>query len=299
MTKINRGLLPGLFFFLQKLIIGNNYGFIRGQRLATLNELNGKANSSHNHNASNITSGTLSVARGGTGRSTLTSGYFLRGNGTSAVTMSSVDQVKDAIGLATSESPGLMSPSDKQKLELYVPNYTNLLTYNNRSITQYIHIGGTGDGVTRPDWRVYNILNLINDEITNIVWDSYALIKCTLQISGRWECPYQYSSISTHLCGATGITATYPMNSRYYYKQLGTGSYNNSAPLNYDGVLYIKRSSTSAPFQINETGPFDEYTTLDASISNPLSLGFNGYSSANGSGEARMTISISVDVIPK
>ena len=103
MTKINRGALPGLFFFLQKLIIGNNYGFIRGKRLATLNELNGKANSSHNHSASNITSGTLSVSRGGTGRSTLTSGYFLRGNGTGAVTLSSVDDVRAAIGIGSEE----------------------------------------------------------------------------------------------------------------------------------------------------------------------------------------------------
>lgn len=55
------------YYSLQKLIVGTNYGFIRGQRLATLSELNGKANSSHNHAASNITSGTLPVARGGTG----------------------------------------------------------------------------------------------------------------------------------------------------------------------------------------------------------------------------------------
>ena len=35
-------------------------------------KLNGKANSSHNHAASNITSGTLAVARGGTGQTTIT-----------------------------------------------------------------------------------------------------------------------------------------------------------------------------------------------------------------------------------
>ena len=62
----------------------------------------GAAASSHNHSAANITSGTLSVARGGTGRATLTSGYFLRGNGTGAVTMSSVDQVKKALGITAS-----------------------------------------------------------------------------------------------------------------------------------------------------------------------------------------------------
>ena len=59
----------------------------------------GAAASSHNHSAANITSGTLSVARGGTGRATLTPGYFLRGNGTGAVTMSSIDQVKSALGI--------------------------------------------------------------------------------------------------------------------------------------------------------------------------------------------------------
>ena len=41
----------------------------------------------------------LPIANGGTGRSTLTSGYFLRGNGTSAVTMSSAASARDAMGL--------------------------------------------------------------------------------------------------------------------------------------------------------------------------------------------------------
>ena len=61
----------------------------------------GAAASSHNHSASQITSGTLSVSRGGTGRSTLTSGYFLRGNGTGAIMMSSVDEVKEALGISS------------------------------------------------------------------------------------------------------------------------------------------------------------------------------------------------------
>ena len=61
----------------------------------------GAAASSHNHSASQITSGTLSVSRGGTGRATLTSGYFLRGNGTGAIMMSSVDEVKEALGISS------------------------------------------------------------------------------------------------------------------------------------------------------------------------------------------------------
>lgn len=43
--------------------------------------------------------GVLPVANGGTGRSTLTSGYFLRGNGTSAITMSTAAASRNAMGL--------------------------------------------------------------------------------------------------------------------------------------------------------------------------------------------------------
>lgn len=50
----------------------------------------------------------MSVTRGGTGRSSLTADYFLRGNGTSAVTLSSVDEVKEALGIASEDSNGLL-----------------------------------------------------------------------------------------------------------------------------------------------------------------------------------------------
>lgn len=43
--------------------------YVDGVTSAIQDQLNGKAASSHNHSASNITSGTLSVARGGTGSS--------------------------------------------------------------------------------------------------------------------------------------------------------------------------------------------------------------------------------------
>lgn len=50
-----------------------------------------------NLNASKITAGTLPVARGGTGVASLTSGSFLRGNGTSAVSLRTPAQVKSDI----------------------------------------------------------------------------------------------------------------------------------------------------------------------------------------------------------
>ncbi len=60
---------------------------------------------SHTHDASDITGGTLPVSRGGTGRSTMTSGYFLRGNGTSAVILSSATSARQAMSAVTPVGP--------------------------------------------------------------------------------------------------------------------------------------------------------------------------------------------------
>lgn len=49
--------------------------------------------------ASKINSGTFSVARGGTGLSSLTSGSFLRGNGTGAVSLTTLAQLKSELGI--------------------------------------------------------------------------------------------------------------------------------------------------------------------------------------------------------
>ncbi len=63
------------------------------------------AAATHNHDASDITGGTLPVSRGGTGRSTMTSGYFLRGNGTSAVILSSATSARQAMSAVTPVGP--------------------------------------------------------------------------------------------------------------------------------------------------------------------------------------------------
>lgn len=70
---------------------------------------NGKANASHTHAASNITSGIFSVSRGGTGRSSLTSGYFLRGNGTGVVNLTSLSSLKSELGIGSSKTYQKMS----------------------------------------------------------------------------------------------------------------------------------------------------------------------------------------------
>ena len=69
-----------------------------------LSNWNGKAAGSHTHGTGDITSGTLTVSRGGTGRGSHTSGYFLRGNGSGAVTLSSPSTVLSDIGAAPNVS---------------------------------------------------------------------------------------------------------------------------------------------------------------------------------------------------
>lgn len=71
----------------------NNAKFLRNDNTwQTVTPANiGAAASSHNHGAGEITSGTLPVARGGTGKSTLTSGQVLVGNGTGAVSQRAID----------------------------------------------------------------------------------------------------------------------------------------------------------------------------------------------------------------
>lgn len=64
-------------------------------------QLTGKADATHDHSATQITSGTLSVARGGTGKSSVTSGVFLVGNGTDAMVEKTPAEVLQAIGAAS------------------------------------------------------------------------------------------------------------------------------------------------------------------------------------------------------
>lgn len=56
----------------------------------------GAATASHAHSASSITSGTLSVSRGGTGLSTITTGHVIIGNGTGTPTTSKIVSITNA-----------------------------------------------------------------------------------------------------------------------------------------------------------------------------------------------------------
>jgi hypothetical protein len=66
---------------------------------ATTTALNGKSNTGHAHAAADVTSGTLVVARGGTGVASVTSGSYLRGAGTDPLVERTPSQAKTDLGL--------------------------------------------------------------------------------------------------------------------------------------------------------------------------------------------------------
>ena len=70
---------------------------------------NSFATKTHSHAVSDLTSGTLSVSRGGTGQSSLTSGAILLGNGTSGISTTSVLGVsKGGTGQSTLTSGAIL-----------------------------------------------------------------------------------------------------------------------------------------------------------------------------------------------
>ncbi|MEG1497082.1 MAG: hypothetical protein RR385_06860 [Clostridiales bacterium] len=60
---------------------------------------NGKANGIHNHTAEDITGGVVGVDHGGTGKSSLTQGAFLKGDGTNALISESPQNARNSMGL--------------------------------------------------------------------------------------------------------------------------------------------------------------------------------------------------------
>ena len=203
-----------LFFFLQKLIIGNTRGFIRGKTLAvtddltgyspvnhnhddryyteteTDNLLNNKANKSHSHSTSDITSGTLStsrlptisVSKGGTGRTTLTSGYFLRGNGTSAVTMSSINDVKTALGI--SDNNGI-------KLKMFT-KYSEIEPHESSvSITSSMNYGNFTAYELPVDFMPYLVISQTRDKLST---GSNAISLFMTKGSNFVQCIHHYNS---------------------------------------------------------------------------------------------------------
>lgn len=99
----------------------------------------GAAASSHNHSTANITSGTLGVARGGTGVNTFASGAALIGNGTGAVTTRAITNntssaVATGTNLATCNTVNNHSANRLNRNNSVNAADTNYTTYMARGI---------------------------------------------------------------------------------------------------------------------------------------------------------------------
>lgn len=127
----------------------------------------GAAPASHSHNASDITGGTLGVARGGTGRATLTSGAFLRGAGASAVTMSTPAQAKAAMGF----EPFYVNPQDNGAFHIVFDEAMtlNLASVRRRGTGTVVYAKST-NGTTFSDTAVSTSF-AINDVLRITVTD--------------------------------------------------------------------------------------------------------------------------------
>lgn len=95
----------------------------------------GAASASHTHVFKDDITGTVAAGRGGTGRSSLTSGSYLVGNGTSAVTLKTPSAVLTDIGAASYEE-GTWTPTDVNSCGITFSSATMLYT----KIGRFVHV---------------------------------------------------------------------------------------------------------------------------------------------------------------
>lgn len=95
----------------------------------------------HNHAISDLTSGTLSVSRGGTGQTTLSSGEILLGNGTSGITSTSTLSISKGGTGSTTASGALNSLGLPKESGNWTPSINaTSVSYSSRS-GYYYRIG--------------------------------------------------------------------------------------------------------------------------------------------------------------
>lgn len=161
--------------------------------------------------------GTLAVSHGGTGRTSLTSGYYLVGNGTGAVTLQSPSQLQSSLGL-------------DQYAKIQTGSYTGTGTYgssNPNSLTfdkvpAFIQINSSGLVVARDGFQVYN--------------DQF--VQTAVRGIGSSLIRYISDSQSTSAYGNLLIeTESYGLL-RWYMSTMQEGSANAKVQLNESGRTY-------------------------------------------------------------
>ena len=176
--------------------------------------------------------GTLGVANGGTGATTLSSGYLVKGNGTSAVSASVVYDNGTNVGIGTS-SPG-------QKLDVTTAGGDDGIVLNNSSTTGgRIRLNSTGTG-----GRNYHLTSTANGSGDGggkfIIRDSTASDAARLAIDSSGNVGIGTSSpsaileLNRNLAGEIGAFIQNPNASGYVALRLG----NSDRGTNGDHLIY-------------------------------------------------------------
>ncbi|MBQ9621203.1 MAG: tail fiber protein, partial [Atopobiaceae bacterium] len=142
--------------------------------------------SSHNHAASNITSGTLGVARGGTGASTLGAGVvYHSASGTGALSIATADNIVSAIGETAVANASNAANADKVNnltVQTAVPanavfTDTKNTAGSTNSTSKLFLIGATSNGSSATNPQTYSNSNVYatNGALVASTYNGYTL----------------------------------------------------------------------------------------------------------------------------
>ena len=260
------------------------------------------AAASHNHAASAINSGTLSsdrlptvpVSKGGTGLTTLTSGSFLKGNGTSAVTLRTPAQVLSDIGAAPSshnhdtvyskldhthtyEDVGAAPASHTHD---YAASSHNHSATNITSGTLSVARGGTG----KASWTAYRLVYPSSSTaLTQLAFPTTAGSFLRQGTSGApyWSTPAETLSAIGAAASSHNHDGTYAPASHTH--EYAASSHNHSASNITSGTLGTARGGTgitSNPSMLVNLASTTADTVFEASprpgVTGTLPLGNGG-----------------------
>lgn len=200
----------------------------------------------HLETSADCITGTLGVANGGTGRATLTSGYFLRGNGTGAITMSSIDQVKSALGIG-----GGGSITDPPVAPVSIPNVSGTLFWAGKTWIVVHKVTGIAFlGLNTLEGTVQFSASSVNDYLGSKLHDKALDYAVQLKL---YACDY----VLDYMGGKVFVASYDQLNGDFSYftdnskRNLGqtywTSSGRSSSEyvwcVNVDGGFYSNRSS--------------------------------------------------------
>lgn len=135
-------------------------------------KLSGKSDTGHTHATTDITSGTLGVARGGTGASTFASGTALIGNGTGAITTRNITNMT-ALGYIAYNANLMTTNTLAYWNGSYNENGTSNLTYCNRGAFGTIVTKNTSDYLSSAGGTVTGEITSTNPNGFRIAYGGY------------------------------------------------------------------------------------------------------------------------------